>query len=76
MPYHIAVDGDCLDLLNNQSQVSGALISKLQNHLPHIGLETHQHWTGDDIYYDDFGCGWKVLDKVPHLFDSPLKGTN
>ena len=73
VPYHIAVDGDCLDLLNNQSPVSSALISKLQNHLPHIGLETHQHWTGDDIYYDDFGCGWKVLDKVPHLFDSPLK---
>jgi uroporphyrinogen decarboxylase len=73
IPYHIAIDNDCLEQLEKNSPEAGALLSKLDNHLPHIGLEPHQHWTADDVFYDDFGCGWKDLDGVPHLFDSPLK---
>lgn len=76
VPYHIAIDDDCLDLLNNQGPAVRDLLSRLDNHLPHIGLESHQHWTGNDTYYDDFGCVWKELNKVPHLIDSPLKDQN
>ena len=73
VPYHIAIDSDCLDLLNNKGTTVRNLLSKLENHLPHVGLESHKHWTGEDTYYDDFGCGWKELNSVPHLFDNPLK---
>lgn len=76
VPYHIAIDNDCLEQLKNISPGARTLLTSLVNHLPHVGLEPHQHWTGDDVYYDDFGCGWRELDGVPHLFDSPLKEPN
>jgi uroporphyrinogen decarboxylase len=73
VPYHIAIDHDCMEQIKNASPEANILLSKLENHLPHIGLEPHQHWTSDNVFYDDFGCGWKNMDGVPHLFDSPLK---
>jgi uroporphyrinogen decarboxylase len=73
IPYHVSIDSDCWDQLKDVGPQASNLLSRLDNHLPHVGLESHQHWNGDDVFYDDFGCGWKVLDKVPHLFDSPLK---
>lgn len=76
VPYHIAIDIDCLEQLKKNSTETRILLSQLENHLPHVGLEPHQHWIGDDVYYDDFGCGWRELDGVPHLFDSPLKEQN
>jgi uroporphyrinogen decarboxylase len=73
VPYHIPIDNDCLQSLEEQGEAAYHLLQNLDNHLPYLLIEAEKHWSGTAVYSDDFGCVWKELDCVPHLIDPPLK---
>ena len=73
VPYHIPIDMDCMKSLENEGGATRHLLQHLDNHLPYLLVESEKHWIDQEVYSDDFGCGWKELDHVPHLIDPPLK---
>jgi hypothetical protein len=73
VPYHIPIDMDCMQALEAQGEAIRSLLQQMDNHLPHLLIETEKHWTEPGVYSDDFGCVWKELDRVPHLVGPPLK---
>jgi uroporphyrinogen decarboxylase len=73
VPYHIPIDMECMQNLENEGETTRQLLQHLDNHLPYWLIETEKHWIEKGLYSDDFGCVWKELDHVPHLIDPPLK---
>jgi uroporphyrinogen decarboxylase len=72
VPYHIACeDGVAAKVMPHLEQT--AYFPKFTNHLPFYNFEPKQYWTSPDCYSDEFGSVWKVLNKVPHLVEYPLK---
>lgn len=72
VPYHIAFEDNVAVKIKSYLEKS-AYFSQFTNHLPFYNFEPQQHWITPDSYTDEFGCIWKVLNKVPHLVEFPLK---
>lgn len=73
MPYHIPIDADCVQILENGGETIQNLLHRLDNHLPYLLIEANKRWLQTGAYVDDFGCMWSELDHVPHLVAPPLK---
>jgi len=73
VPYHIPIDAECMELLENGRDADLHLLDRLDNHLPYYLIEAEKHWIGKHVYTDDFGCAWKEEYHTPLLIDPPLK---
>lgn len=72
VPYHIACDDEIIAKIKPYLEKTGDY-SHFTNHLPFYNFEPRQHWITPNCYTDEFGSTWKVLNKVPHLVEFPLK---